>query len=238
MGATTLADNLSHVRERIRRACERAGRRPDDVRLVAVTKSVGDDAIRSLCLLGVTDIGENRVQDARAKQDALGGRLGIRWHMIGHLQTNKARQALGLFDLFHSVDSVHLAQALAARHQAPAPLPILIQCNVSGEESKFGVAPDALPALLDVVAQASSLCLEGLMTMAPFSDDAEASRPAFAGLRELAARARAHTGLPMPHLSMGMTRDFEAAIEEGATMVRIGTALFSEEGEVKSESGK
>jgi PLP dependent protein len=226
-----LRSNLDSVRQRVADACSRAGRAPGEVTLVAVTKTVGVEAIRALPGLGVTDIGENRVQDAREKQDALGGRLGLRWHMIGHLQTNKVRHALPLFDSVDALDSLRLAEEverrLAREGEAPAePFPVLIECNVSGEASKFGVRPEALAALLDALRPLPHLRAEGLMTMAPFDENSEASRPVFAALRELAIAARARTGLPLPQLSMGMTRDFEVAVEEGATMARIGTALF------------
>jgi len=239
----TLRRNLQHVRERIANACRRVGRRPSDVVLVAVTKSVGAEAIRALPELGVTDIGENRVQSAREKQDALGGRLGLRWHMIGHLQSNKARHALRLFDAVQSVDSLRLAEELDRRAaggtgvppvthtgRRPVPpelcVPILIECNVSGEASKGGVPPADLPALLDAVQPLAHVRVEGLMTMAPLDDDPERARPVFAALCELAERARSQAGLPLPDLSMGMSQDFEVAIEEGATLVRIGTAVF------------
>jgi len=222
-----LRRNLADVRERIAAACGRAGRSPDGVLLVAVTKTVAPEVVRVLARLGVTDIGENRVQQAQAKHDALGGTVGLRWHMIGHLQTNKVRHVLRLFERIHSVDSVHLAEAIESRAARDGlAVPVLIQCNTSGEASKSGVAPGDLPALLDHVAALDHLRLEGLMTMAPFVDDPETVRPCFAALRELAAASRERTGLPLPHLSMGMTQDFEVAIEEGATMARIGSALF------------
>ena len=208
-------------------ACERAGRPPDAVRLVAVVKTVEPEVVRALQAVGVMDVGENRVQEARRKHEALGGTLGLRWHMIGHLQTNKVRHALRLFEMFHSVDSVRLAEALDQRaaHEGKA-VPVLLQCNTSGEESKSGVGPAQLRKLLDAVLPLEHVRVKGLMTMAPFVDDPETVRPCFAALRELADKARAATGLPMPHLSMGMTQDFEVAIEEGATLVRIGSALF------------
>ena len=223
----TLRRNLDDVRQRMAAACERAGRKRDDVLLVAVTKTVGAGTVRALQELGTTDVGENRVQEARTKSESLGGTLGLRWHMIGHLQTNKARHALRLFELIHSLDSARLAAEIDRRsEQTGRVVPILVQCNTSGEESKFGVPPDGLAALLDAVAPLEHLRVEGLMTMAPFVDDPEATRPVFAALRELAEGARAATGLPLPHLSMGMTQDFEVAIEEGATLVRIGSALY------------
>ena len=225
--AEVLENNISEVRQRIAAACERAGRAPDDVLLVAVVKTVAPEVVRALQTLGVTDVGENRVQEARRKHEALGGTLGLHWHMIGHLQTNKVRHALRLFEMFHSVDSLRLAEALdqRAEHEGTT-VPILLQCNTSGEESKFGVGPAKVRKLLDAVMPLDHVRVKGLMTMAPFVDDPETVRPHFAALRELAAKARAATGLPLPHLSMGMTQDFEVAIEEGATMVRIGSALF------------
>ncbi len=229
-GNDRLARNLADVRRRMAAACARAGRDANEVTLVAVTKTVGVEAIRALRDLGVGDVGENRVQDAGEKRDALGGDLGLRWHLIGHLQTNKARHALRLFSMVHSVDSVHLAEDLERRAAAEGrQVPVLVQCNVSGEETKFGVAPADLLRLVEGIAALARVQLEGLMTMAPFGEDPEASRPVFAALRELAAKARAASGLPLPHLSMGMTQDFEVAIEEGATLVRIGTALFRRE---------
>jgi len=236
-----LRHNLDSVRARMAAACARAGRAADAVRLVAVTKSVGPEVVQALASLGVTDVGENRVQQAQAKHDALGGSLGLAWHMIGHLQTNKARHAVRLFAMVHSVDSPALAAELdrrcggtgvppvsstGQRPVPPAVMPILLQCNVSGEATKSGVEPDALLPLLDAILPLEHVRVEGLMTMAPFVDDPEATRPVFAALRALAEKARAATGLPLPHLSMGMTQDFEVAIEEGATLVRVGTALF------------
>jgi hypothetical protein len=223
----TLKENLEQVRGRMGTACERVGRRPEDVRLVVVTKTVGPPVIRALQALGVVDIGENRVQEAREKQDALGGTLGLRWHLVGHLQRNKVRHALRLFERVHSVDSVRLAEEISRVAGGEGRvIPVLLEANVSGEASKFGFAPGELPAALDAMRSLPHLSIEGLMTMAPFVEDAEQTRPVFAGLRELRDRLRAASGLPLPHLSMGMTQDFEVAIEEGATMVRIGTALL------------
>jgi pyridoxal phosphate enzyme (YggS family) len=222
-----LKANLDDVRGRMAAACGRAGRKPEDALLVAVTKTVSPQAIQALARLGATDIGENRVQDALRKHEALGGSLGLRWHMIGHLQSNKVRQALPVFEMIHSVDSLHLAAEVSRRAEpAKRTVPILIEVKTSGEESKFGVAPTELPALLDGIAPLQGVRVEGLMTMAPIVEHAEEARPCFAALRELAEKARAATGLPLTHLSMGMTQDFEVAIEEGATLVRVGSALF------------
>ncbi|MBL7224418.1 MAG: YggS family pyridoxal phosphate-dependent enzyme [Candidatus Brocadiae bacterium] len=227
MDEAALRRNLDDVWRRMAAACERAGRQIDDVLLVAVVKTVDVDTVRALQALGVTDVGENRVQQAQAKREALGGGLGLRWHMIGHLQRNKVRHALPLFEMIHSVDSVRLARAIDERAAGEGRrVPILLQCNTSGEESKFGLSPAALPELLDAILPLEHVAVNGLMTMAPFVADPEETRPGFAALRELADQARVRTGLPLPHLSMGMTQDFEVAIEEGATLVRVGSALF------------
>jgi hypothetical protein len=222
-----LSRNLEDVRGRMAAACQRSQRSLGDVLLVAVTKTVDSGLIRRLHDLGVSDVGENRVQQAQAKQAELGGSLGLRWHMIGHLQRNKVNLALELFERCDSVDSVRLATAIARRVSVDAePFPVLLECNVSGEGSKFGIAPEDLPAVLDGVVPLERLRLEGLMTMAPYVEDAETVRPLFVELRRLREEARRRTGLPLLHLSMGMTQDFEVAIEEGATMVRVGSALF------------
>jgi hypothetical protein len=222
-----LRSNLEDVRARMAAACARAERSSEEVLLVAVTKTVGSEVVRRLSDLGVNHVGENRVQQAQAKHAELGGSLGLHWHMIGHLQRNKVNLALELFERCDSVDSVRLAEAIDRRVPEDAgPFPVLLECNVSGEESKYGIAPEELPAVLDAVVPLDGLRLEGLMTMAPFVDDAETVRPLFAALRRLRDEARERTGLPLEHLSMGMTQDFEVAIEEGATMVRVGSALF------------
>lgn len=227
MDAERIGRNLAVLHERVDAACARSGRESTDVRLVAVTKLVEPEVVEILADLGVTDVGENRVQEGRRKQEILGGTLGLRWHMIGHVQTNKAKEVVRRFDLVHGVDSVRVAEALDKRAaSAGRTLPILIECNTSGEESKFGVAVDDLGPLLAGILPLGSVRLEGLMTMAPFVDDPEETRPCFAALRELADVARRATGLPLPDLSMGMTNDYEVAVEEGATMIRVGTALF------------
>lgn len=222
-----IADNVQRVRERIAAAAGRAGRRPDEIELLASTKGRSVAEIEEALAAGIRVIGENRVQEAAGKFPGLVGRVSMQ--MIGHLQRNKVREALGIFDLIHSVDSIRLAEEIereAAR--AGRVVPVLVEVNVSGEERKCGVAPGGLPALLDAAARLEHVRVEGLMTMAPFSDDAEASRPFFRLLRELAAEA-AKTERPrvaMRRLSMGMTQDFETAVEEGATIVRVGTAIF------------
>ena len=212
-----VASNLAAVRARIAAAAARAGRDAAAVRLVAVSKTQPAERVRAAVAAGVRDIGENYVQEAATKRAAVGG--DVRWHLIGHLQRNKAARALELFDLIHSVDSVALAEALA-RHAAArgAPARALVEVNVGGEASKSGVAPEALPALLERLRD-PSLVIEGLMAVPPPGSPDEV-RDHFRRLRAL----RDAAGLR--ELSMGMTDDFEVAIEEGATMVRIGRAIF------------
>ena len=214
---TDVAGNLAAVRARIAAAAARAGRDAAAVRLVAVSKTQPAERVRAAVAAGVRDIGENYVQEAATKRAAVGG--DVRWHLIGHLQRNKAARALELFDLIHSVDSVALAEALA-RHAAArgAPARALVEVNVGGEASKSGVAPEALPALLERLRD-PSLVIEGLMAVPPPGSPDEV-RDHFRRLRAL----RDAAGLR--ELSMGMTDDFEVAIEEGATMVRIGRAIF------------
>ena len=229
MNADVLKRNLDGVRERMAAACARAGRDPAGVRLVAVTKAVTADVAEQLVELGVTDIGENRIQEAARKQQRL-AHLDLNWHMIGHLQTNKVKDALRLFGLIHSVDSLHLAKALSKRASSQDLVaPVLVQIDIAGEETKFGVPAAEAAVEIGQMAELRGLRIEGLMTMAPFVDDAETVRPVFARLRELAAEidALALPGVEMKHLSMGMTQDFEAAIEEGATLIRVGSALFA-----------
>ena len=229
MSADVLKRNLDNVRERMAAACARAGRDPAGVRLVAVTKAVTADVAEQLVELGVTDIGENRIQEAARKQQRL-AHLDLNWHMIGHLQTNKVKDALRLFGLIHSVDSLHLAKALSKRASSQDLVaPVLVQIDIAGEETKFGVPAAEAAVEIGQMAELRGLRIEGLMTMAPFVDDAETVRPVFARLRELAAEidALALPGVEMKHLSMGMTQDFEVAIEEGATLIRVGSALFA-----------
>jgi pyridoxal phosphate enzyme (YggS family) len=226
----SVAENLRRVREEIARACRRAGRRPQEVELVAVTKTAGLEEVRALWEEGVRDFGESRVQAAAARDEALEGLEGIRWHLIGHLQRNKAARALRLFHAIHSLDSRRLLreiEVLLARDAAPAPA-IYIEVNVAGETRKTGLPLAELPALLEELQSCPLLKprVRGLMTMAPYSDDSEASRPHFRKLRELRDRTLEEKLLPAGGLSMGMSSDFEVAIEEGATSVRVGTRLF------------
>jgi len=211
--------NLERVQAAIANACRRAGRSPDDVLLIAVSKTVEADRIRQGIAAGVRALGENRVQEAKDKIEALG--RPVPWHLIGSLQTNKARDAVRLFDWIHSVDRLDLAREIDRRaHAIGRTANALIEVNVGDEPQKAGVRPEELKALLDAVAGLPALRIRGLMAIPPITEDAERSRPAFRRLREL----RDETGLE--HLSMGMSADFEVAIEEGATMVRVGTAIF------------
>ena len=218
-----IAENLAAVQDRIVAACERAGRDPADVRLVAVSKTFGPDAVSEAIRAGAGLLGENRVQEAAAKIPLC---PSAEWHLIGHLQGNKVRRALGLFTMFHSVDTVKLLEEIGKASDETGCRPdLLLEVNVAGEASKFGFRPDDVA---DALRAASSLGLSvtGLMTVPPFRPDAEAVRPCFRALRELRDRLQDETGCGLPELSMGMSHDFEVAIEEGATFVRVGTAIF------------
>lgn len=216
--------HLEAVRERIAKAAERAGRRPEDVGIVAVTKTHPASVVLEARARGLLDIGENKVQEALAKQDAIGP-SGLRWHLIGHLQRNKARQAVGRFALIHSLDSIRLADALEKEAAAKSiRQDVLIQVNVAQEEQKSGVAVEELEALVEHTMKQSHLVLKGFMTMAPFTTDERSIRRTFGELRELATSYQ----LPATSLSMGMSSDYEIAVEEGATLLRLGTVLFGE----------
>jgi len=223
-----LRRNLEDVRRRMVEAAARSGRPAGAVTLVAVTKTVDAGLARMLYELGVADLGENRLQEAQTKAAQLAG-SPIRWHMIGHLQSNKARAAARLFSLIHSVDSARLAEALQKRAALDGlTAAVLIEVNTSGEASKFGVPTEGAAELAQTVDSCPNLVLRGLMTMAPIVERAEEARPCFRRLRELRDRLNdsGRRGRPLSELSMGMTQDFEVAIEEGATLVRIGSALF------------
>jgi pyridoxal phosphate enzyme (YggS family) len=216
-----ITHNINLIQQRIRATAERAGRRPEGIALIAVSKTVGPEDVEAALAAGQTLFGESKIQEARAKIPLVSGRA--HWHMIGHLQTNKARDAVALFEVIHSVDSVKLAIELnkwaerAGKTQA-----ILLEVNVSGEASKFGLKPEDLKSTVAEINQLARLETQGLMTIAPYVEEAEKARPCFRRLREL------RDGLGLRELSMGMTHDVEVAIEEGATMVRIGTAIFGE----------
>lgn len=222
-----LAENLASVRQRIAAACDRAARDPATVQLLAVSKKMSPDTVEAAAQLGLRLFGENRVQEAKAKIPLCPGHL--RWHFIGHLQSNKCRDAAALFEMVHALDSLPLAEELNARcDQAARTLPVLLEINVSGESSKHGFSPETALRDLAAINALPHLAIHGLMTMAPWSSIAEKARPHFRKLRELRTRCEDALGAPLPELSMGMSGDFEVAIEEGTTLIRLGTALFGE----------
>ena len=213
----SVRERLAEVRDRIERAAARAGRDPGSITVVAVTKVFPASAICEAYDAGVRDFGENYVQEFEAKAPQVRGLAGARFHMIGHLQSNKAGRAAELFHVIETLDSTKLARRL---DEAARPLDIMLEVKLSAEQAKSGADPSGLPPIIDAVRTAKNLRLLGLMTMPPWTDDAEPSRPYFRRLRELGSQ------YGLPHLSMGMSHDFEVAIEEGATFIRIGTALF------------
>jgi pyridoxal phosphate enzyme (YggS family) len=222
-----IRQNLEEIKRRIEDAARRVGRDPADIRLVAVTKTVDLERLRQALAAGQTLFGENYVQEAKTKIASLGP--GLTWHFIGHLQSNKAKAAVELFDLIHSVDRLSLAQALEqAAARADKIQNILMQVNLAGEASKSGSAPEHAEDLLREISRMPHLKVLGLMTMPPWFDDPERVRPYFRALRELRDRLRDLHLADLPELSMGMTGDFEAAVSEGATLVRIGTAIFGQ----------
>lgn len=221
---------LDEIRGRIHRAATRSGRPGSAVTLVAVTKTVPAEVVAAAVSEGLRDLGENRVQEAESKVASV-GRDGVRWHLIGHLQSNKAGRAVALFDRVHSVDGADIAETLARRAVAAGrTLPVLIEVNVSGEATKFGVGPKDLGPLAERVAGLAGLSLDGLMTVGAPVEAPEEARGGFARLRGLRDEVVRRIGRPMPELSMGMSGDFEVAVEEGSTMVRVGTALFGSRG--------
>lgn len=218
---------LSQILARIGAAAQRSGREASDIGLVAVSKYQSAQKIRAIIEEGLTLFGESRVQEAAPKISLLPAKL--HWHFIGHLQSNKIRKALPLFELFHSVDTLDLALAMDRIAGEMGRFPrVLLEVNVSGEASKHGFSPTSLKASLDQLLRLPRLQVEGFMTMAPLTKDPETTRPYFAKLRELRNEASRDFGIPLSSLSMGMSHDFEIAIEEGATLVRIGSALFGE----------
>ena len=220
-----IRERFTIVLARVGAAAYKAGRDASSIRLVLASKTQPSEAIRAAANAGARDFGENYVQEAIAKRAELSDLTDIRWHLIGHLQTNKVKVAASAFALIHSVDSVRLAEALARAQPSPR-VHALIEVNLGGEASKTGVAPDGVAAILD--AARDKLEIDGLMTIPPPADSAEAARPYFAQLRELRDRLATQSGYALSELSMGMTDDFEVAIEEGATIVRIGRAVFGE----------
>ncbi len=228
-----LTTRLAAIRARITAAAESCGRAPEEVRLIAISKTHPASVIKRVIEFGAADIGENRVQEAEGKITEV-GRDAARWHLVGHLQANKARRAVNLFDVIHSLDSLDLAQRLnrLCVEEAVEKLAVLIQVDLGHEETKSGIDESELTHLVDGLGPLSRLEFTGLMTLPPFFDNPEQSRPYFRRLRELRDElaARGAFGSGKGELSMGMTNDFEVAIEEGATMVRVGTAIFGERG--------
>ena len=219
-----LSERIAAVRSRMVAACVKAGRPPTEVALVGVTKTVSPEVAKVAFELGLTDLGESKPQELWKKAAAI---PEARWHLIGHLQRNKIDRTVPLAALVHSVDSLRLLESLDAfGRKRGLPVPVLLEVNCSRDESKGGFRPEEVPALSDKLLSLAGVGLQGFMTMASFFDDPERCRPAFAELRELRDRMRSATGLPLPSLSMGMSNDFEVAIEEGSTHVRIGTTLF------------
>ncbi len=234
---STIAANLAAVRERIAAAADASGRKPESVRLIAVSKTFPAESVRAAIEAGQRDFGENKVQEAIPKIEAIekmaaDGRDGgdpIRWHLIGHLQSNKARKAARPFDVIHSIDSADLLQKIdAAAREARRTPELLIQVDLAGEATKFGAAPDELQPIFDAAASLVSARLVGLMVLPPWSEDPEVARPYFRRLRELRDElgSRGVAAASLRELSMGMSHDYEVAIAEGATIVRVGTAIF------------
>ena len=229
-----VSEILEEVRGKIAAACKRAGRDPDNVEIVAVTKTHGADVVKEAWDAGLRIVGENKVQEAAWKKPA--SVTGPMWHLIGHLQSNKVRKALELFDFFHSVDTAALVDRMnmIAEDMGASPH-VLLEVNVSGEKSKSGMRPEEVhDVLTHIMQECPRLTVEGLMTMAPFSEDPEDARPYFRKLRELRDACEKELGIGLPRLSMGMSGDYEVAVEEGATWVRLGTVLFGERPKVKA----
>jgi pyridoxal phosphate enzyme (YggS family) len=221
------AENLNSIRQRIAASCARAGREENSVLLLAVSKTHPPETIQTAVNAGLLHFGENKIQEAKAKIPLCPGKA--RWQFIGHLQSNKVRDAVELFEMIQGVDSLAIAQEISKRAgQATKTMPILLEVNVAGEASKFGYPPERLLAEVNELNALPKIEIHGLMAIPPFTPVPENSRPYFQKLHELKKQAEQLLGAPLPHLSMGMSGDFEVAIEEGATIVRIGTALFGE----------
>ena len=224
-----IGERLAALHERIAAACQRGGRDPGEVRVLAVSKKQPPEVIEAAADCGLRVFGENRVQEAAAKIPLCPE--GLHWHLIGHLQTNKVKPAVYSFAMIHSVDSIDLLERID-RHAAEAgrTMPVLMQVNVAGESAKFGISPEAAPALLEASTRCMNVDLLGLMTLPPFTPDPADAAPVFQRLRELRDQWRRETGIPLGELSMGMSHDFEYAIEAGATWIRLGTLLLGERG--------
>jgi pyridoxal phosphate enzyme (YggS family) len=232
-----LAENLEQIEQRIHAACVRARRTRDSVLLLAVSKTHPPETIREATNLGLTFFGENKIQEAKAKIPNCPGKA--RWHFIGHLQSNKCRDAVEVFEMIQGVDSLAIAQEINKRaEQLSKTMPILLEVNVAGEGSKFGYQPGQLLAELETLNALPRLEIHGLMAIPPYTPVPEKARPYFQKLRDLKEQAEAALSAPLPHLSMGMSGDFEVAIDEGATIIRIGTALFGErQSSIRRETG-
>ncbi len=221
----SLADNLASIQHRLATACARAGRDPGSITLMAVSKGMPPEVVREATDCGLVLFGESKVQEAKAKISLCPGRL--RWQMIGHLQSNKCRDAVHLFEMIQSVDSLVLAQEINKQADKQAKtMPVLLEVNLAGESTKFGFKPERLLAELEIVNALAKIEVHGLMMIAPWTPEPEKVRPIFRQLGELKTQCEDKLGAPLPHLSMGMSGDFEVAIEEGATIVRVGTSLF------------
>ena len=224
---------LADVQERIERAAKKVGRSPEEIEVIAVTKTHGAEVVQEAWDAGLRIVGENKVQEAMWKKSL--SVSGPEWHLIGHLQSNKVRHALETFDFIHSVDSLKLIDRIAAISREAGFSPrILLEVNVSGEKSKTGMDVAQLPSAIEHVLECGNIWLEGLMTMAPFSENPEDSRPYFRRLRELRDEMEKRFGVKLPRLSMGMSGDYEVAVEEGATWLRLGTVLFGERPKIKA----
>ena len=221
-----IQENLKKIREKNELACKKAKRSSEEITIVAVTKQVSIDQIREVLKLGIKDIGENRIQEAVLKHNAIGS-VGIKWHLVGHLQTNKVKEAVKIFDLIHSVDSIRVAEEIDKQASNINKIQdILVQVNASLEASKFGIKPQEAIEIIKEIAKLKNLNIKGLMTVAPIVDNPEQARPYFRMLRELKDRINQLTNNQLTILSMGMTDDYQVAIEEAATMIRLGRAIF------------
>jgi pyridoxal phosphate enzyme (YggS family) len=230
---TDLNEILKGVRGKIAAACARVGRDPSEVEIIAVTKTHGAEVVKEAWDAGLTIVGENKVQEAAWKKPA--SVSGPSWHLIGRLQSNKVRHALEIFDFIHSVDSIKLLERISSvASQLGKEVHILLEVNVSGEKSKSGMTTEELPMIVERALSADRIWLEGLMTMAPFSENPEDSRPYFRRLRELRDEMEKRFSIKLPRLSMGMSGDYEVAVEEGATWLRLGTVLFGERPKLKT----
>ncbi|NQT06777.1 MAG: YggS family pyridoxal phosphate-dependent enzyme [Candidatus Omnitrophica bacterium] len=224
-----IKDNIKEINKRIKNACKKAGREPGDITIIGITKGVDPYTISEALVHGIRDIGENRVHEVQKKR--LSVMPGFKWHMVGHLQTNKVKDAIEVFEFIHSVDSLELARKIDKEAQkAGKTIDILLQVNTSGEEAKYGVRPEEVSNMLREISVLSGVKVKGLMTITPLAEDPETVRPYLRSLREIAEKIKeeAIPNVEMEFLSMGMSQDFEVAVEEGANMLRIGTALFKE----------